>query len=87
MLVESIKRLIGQDWRVVVRYIIHENNRVADMLAKRGRNLHMDSMSFAMPPMDMVRIVEEESRDSPQTAALSQLVEIVASFDPGGTGC
>ncbi|KAK8987112.1 hypothetical protein V6N11_055425 [Hibiscus sabdariffa] len=60
---------------------------VANMLAKRGQNLHMDSMSFAMPQVDMVRIVEEESRDSPQTIASSQLVEIVTSFDPEGTGC
>ncbi|KAK8493166.1 hypothetical protein V6N11_065369 [Hibiscus sabdariffa] len=57
-LVGSIKRLIGQDWRVVVKHIVRDNNRVVDILAKRDRNLHMDSMIFTTPPMDTVRLVE-----------------------------
>ncbi|KAL4325903.1 hypothetical protein GQ457_11G015220 [Hibiscus cannabinus] len=85
VLVESIKRLLGQDWRVEVRYTSHEKNRIADLLAKRGRNMQLVPLRFVTHPVDLERLVEEETRDLPQSAASSQLVDIVAPFDLGGT--
>ncbi|KAL4385217.1 hypothetical protein GQ457_15G009690 [Hibiscus cannabinus] len=85
VLVESIKRLLGQDWRVEVRYISRENNRIADLLAKRGRNMQLVPLRFVTPPVELERLVEEEARALQQSAASSQLVDIVAPFDPGGT--
>ncbi|KAL4364057.1 hypothetical protein GQ457_04G031790 [Hibiscus cannabinus] len=85
VLVESIKRLLGQDWRVEVRYTSREKNRIDDLLAKRGRNMQLVPLRFVTPPVDLERLVEEEARDLQQSAASSQLVDIAASFDQGGT--
>ncbi|KAK8600912.1 hypothetical protein V6N13_059337 [Hibiscus sabdariffa] len=87
VLVESIIRVLAQDWRVVVWHTIRGNNRVIDMLAKRGRNLHMESSIFAIPPVDIVRIIVEEAQVSSQAADMSHLVGLVASFDLGGAEC
>ncbi|KAL4271599.1 hypothetical protein GQ457_13G012510 [Hibiscus cannabinus] len=83
VLAESIKRLLSKNWRVEVRYISREKNRIVDLLAKRGRNMQLVPLRFVTPPVDLERLVEEEVRDLQQSAASSQLVDIAAPFDPG----
>ncbi|KAK8499778.1 hypothetical protein V6N12_019769 [Hibiscus sabdariffa] len=62
-------------------------NRVADLLAKKGRTLRMDSTIFLDPPAGTLSLVEEEQPSHSLTIDTSTEVELVVSFDPGGIGC
>ncbi|KAL4351495.1 hypothetical protein GQ457_06G009470 [Hibiscus cannabinus] len=55
-----------------------------DLLAKRGRCLHMESMVYASPPGEIVKVIEDETRERPTPGAFSSWLELVEPFDPGG---
>ncbi|KAK8506653.1 hypothetical protein V6N12_013467 [Hibiscus sabdariffa] len=45
-LVDSVKELIAREWSIVVRHVSRVNNRVADMLASRGRGSDVAQVIF-----------------------------------------
>ncbi|KAL4367107.1 hypothetical protein GQ457_05G029110 [Hibiscus cannabinus] len=59
-LVESIRRLVSKDWEMVVVHIGRELNRVADLLAKRGRRLSIEPDGFPLASTDIAKLVDEE---------------------------
>ncbi|KAK9030490.1 hypothetical protein V6N11_031916 [Hibiscus sabdariffa] len=86
-LVGLIRRLLGKDWRVVVKHVVRDRNRVTDLLVKRGRTLRMGSSIFLDPPGDTLSLVEEEQPAYSLTIDTPIEVELVVSFNPGGIGC
>ncbi|KAK8669821.1 hypothetical protein V6N13_104590 [Hibiscus sabdariffa] len=77
---------VGSPQRVVVNHIVRDDNRVVDMIAKRGHNMHMDLTNFIVPPVDIVSLVEEEQRDPSTASATPVLVKPEVPFDPSGVG-
>ncbi|KAK8973201.1 hypothetical protein V6N11_037801 [Hibiscus sabdariffa] len=59
-LVSSIKEMLAHEWRVVLKHVYRENNKVVDRLAGRGRELGSELMYFPSPPDDVRVVVEEE---------------------------
>ncbi|KAK8652786.1 hypothetical protein V6N13_126811 [Hibiscus sabdariffa] len=85
-LVGSIKRLLGKDWRVVVKHVVHDSNRVADLLANKGRSLCIDSSIFLDHSTDTLSLVEEEHANHSLTLDTPTEVGLVVSFESGGIG-
>ncbi|KAL4291469.1 hypothetical protein GQ457_14G003410 [Hibiscus cannabinus] len=79
-LVGAIVRLIGREWTVEVRHITRDSNGVADKLAKRGRELGMDSTIFVAAPAVVAGLVEAEKR-----AAFAPSCAQGPAVDPGGS--
>ncbi|KAK8517892.1 hypothetical protein V6N12_016728 [Hibiscus sabdariffa] len=79
-LVGAIVRLISREWIVEVHYITWDSNGVADKLAKRGRELGMDSTIFVAAPAVVVGLVEAEQR-----AAFAPSCAHGTIVDPGGS--
>ncbi|KAK8479692.1 hypothetical protein V6N11_009836 [Hibiscus sabdariffa] len=84
-LVGSICRLLSKDWGVVVNHIGHDNNRIADILAKWDRNMSMDPTTFTLALADIVSLIEEKQRDSP-IIPMHLLVGLEVPFDPSRVG-
>ncbi|KAL4273675.1 hypothetical protein GQ457_13G010160 [Hibiscus cannabinus] len=59
-LVNLIKDVIDREWTVVTQHVGCGNNRVADILASRGRGLGAVHMTFSVPHVDIVSLIEEE---------------------------
>ncbi|KAK9028986.1 hypothetical protein V6N11_026116 [Hibiscus sabdariffa] len=59
-LVTSIKGLMGCEWRVVVHHVSRRANRVAGMLAVRGRDLGMYQSVFRSLPDEITPVLEEK---------------------------
>ncbi|KAL4319432.1 hypothetical protein GQ457_18G015740 [Hibiscus cannabinus] len=72
------------EWRVVVRHVPRGKNRVADMLAAKGRRF-VDYMliCFATAPDDVVGLViEDKERSITERVCLGRLLDF--PYDPGG---
>ncbi|KAK8609509.1 hypothetical protein V6N13_061957 [Hibiscus sabdariffa] len=52
--------MLAREWRVVVKHVNRASNKVADILAGRGRELGTKLMYFPSPPDDVLVVVEEE---------------------------
>ncbi|KAK9034941.1 hypothetical protein V6N11_076993 [Hibiscus sabdariffa] len=64
-LMDSIRRLLSEDWEVVVNHIRCNSNRVADFLVKWDRNLSMDPTIFTLASAGINILVEEDQRVAP----------------------
>ncbi|KAK8654070.1 hypothetical protein V6N13_128049 [Hibiscus sabdariffa] len=71
---------LSGEWIVEVHYITWDSNGVADKLAKRGRELGMDSTIFVAAPAVVVGLVEAEQR-----AAFAPSCAHGTIVDPGGS--
>ncbi|KAK8537333.1 hypothetical protein V6N13_042266 [Hibiscus sabdariffa] len=59
-LVLSIKRWLFRDWQVEVCHVSRACNRVANMMAARGRGSLLTATVFSVPPEEVCGLVEEE---------------------------
>ncbi|KAL4318363.1 hypothetical protein GQ457_18G022390 [Hibiscus cannabinus] len=78
-LVGAIASLLSREWTVEGCHITRDSNGVADKLAKRGRELGMDSTIFVAAPAVVAGLVEAEQR-----AAFAPSYAPGLAVDPGG---
>lgn len=59
---QSRKELLSRDWLIEIKYIFREANRTANWSTKWAARNEVGVIEWTEPPLELVRIVEEDEQ-------------------------